>query len=178
MKAFLRVLLVIFIGGSLVRIFLIDSFSVSGDSMAPTIQDGDYVFISKLAYWRADPARGDIVVSTLPGHTSQHIIKRVIALPGERIQIAHDRVSLKNNREDQWTPLEEKYIHLAVSDEKQIKDLGITYINIDPKEYFAMGDNRMVSIDSRELGAINRWDIKGKVVFKISFKSGLKASFY
>ena len=123
--------------------------------MASTIQDGDYVFVNKLAYWSKKPQRGDVVVSSLHDNSYQHIIKRIVALPGERIKIEHSQVFLKKERIDEWTFLTENYLKSPDIEKNRIKDVGITYITIDPKEYFALGDNRMVSIDSRVLGSIN-----------------------
>jgi signal peptidase I len=142
--------------------------------MAPAISDGDYVFVNKLAYRDQKPQRGDVVVSAISGNSYQHIIKRIIALPGERIKVEHNQVFLKKERTDEWVFLTENYIELPQTDKNKIIDVGITYINIDPKEYFAMGDNRMVSIDSRELGAISERDIKGKAFLKFNFRNGFK----
>lgn len=159
MRVAFKIILVVFISAVLVRIFVLDSFIVQGDSMAPTILPGDYVFINKIAYRLKEPQHGDIVVAhpkAIP--SGAYIIKRVIALPGEIIDIAKDAITIKSSRENPGTILKEPYIASLGTPE-----IGINRINIDPYEYFVLGDNRYASIDSRELGSINSWDIKGKV---------------
>lgn len=159
------VLLIAFICTLLIRVFILEGFIVRGDSMAPTINSGDYVFINKLAYWGREPAREDIVVA-VPRAFPGKVIKRIIGLPGERFRIENNKVVISEGRTDPGIVLTE--IYLASSTTPAI---GTTLIQLDPEEYFALGDNRQVSIDSRELGPLDKWDIKGKVVGKIDFKS-------
>src|SRR3989338_8761558 len=103
MKRFFQVFIVVFITTALVRIFVIDSFFVSGDSMSPLLQDGDYIFINKLAY-RGDrePKRGDVVIVA---PEKRNIVKRIIALPYERILIERGAVRIKTSREDEGNEL-------------------------------------------------------------------------
>ncbi len=124
----LSIVIVVFICALFLRIFVIEGFVVSGDSMEPTIHSGEFVFINKVAYWWTEPAHGDIVV-VIPRIYPNKILKRVIGLPGERLN-----------------------------------GTTTSAIVLDPKEYYVMGDNRNVSIDSRELGPIDKWSIKGKVI--------------
>lgn len=121
----------LFIAVLFLRVFVVEGFFVNGDSMAPTILSGDYVFVNKLAYIFGEPERGDIVVARSRG--GERLLKRVMGLPYE------------------WFDVDGKTT------------------NVDPKEYFLVGDNREVSIDSRELGAIDDWDIAGRVFGGISF---------
>ena len=153
--------IVVVICAILIRVFVLDSFILKGDSMAPTLRNNDYIFVGKLSYRLHSPQREDIVVTSIPSNPSKKIIKRIIGLPGERISIAQGKITIKNSREDAGTALEESYLtNLLIP-----TDVGITNINLDPQEYFVLGDNRSISIDSRELGPINSWNIKGKVIF-------------
>ena len=136
-----------FIGAVILRTFVIEGFIVRGDSMHPAIESGDYVFVNKLAYLFSEPKRGDVIVA-IPRELPKKILKRIIGLPGERFQISGGVIMLKNERTDPE---------------------GATTIVLDPEEYYALGDNREVSIDSRELGLIDKWDIKGKVFGVFSF---------
>ena len=154
----LSVIIVVFVCALFLRIFVIEGFVVSGDSMEPTIHSGDFIFVNKLAYWFQNPARGDIVVTT-PRNMSIKIIKRIIGLPGDRLQIKNGQVYLESGRLDSGTPLNESYLESSTT-----PAVGTTLIQLDPEEYFAMGDNRQVSMDSRELGPIDLWSIKGKVI--------------
>jgi signal peptidase I len=152
------VLIISFVIALFLRIFIIEGFLVSGDSMDPTIHNGEFVFINKIAYWTNGPARGDIVVA-IPRIYPNKVLKRIIGLPGERFQIENNRVVIKDGRLDPGIILFEPYLESTSTPE-----VGTTLIQLDPQEYFAMGDNRLVSIDSRELGPIDKWEIKGKVI--------------
>ncbi|MEX2013867.1 MAG: signal peptidase I [Parcubacteria group bacterium] len=131
-KQIFYVFLVAFIFAAALRVFVIEGLIVKGDSMAPAILSGDYVFINKLAYIFKEPSRGDIVVA-IPRGESFKVIKRIAVLPGE-----------------------------SFSDDFNLSRL-------DPEEYFVLGDNSRVSIDSRELGFIDSWDIKGRtfLIFRL-----------
>lgn len=148
----------------LLRLFIFDVFIVKGDSMTPTIQDGDVVFINKTAYAFSTPKRGDIIV-VIPRELGKKILKRVIGLPGERVEILENRVVIKKDRTDIGEVLREEYLDLP-----DTPDVGKTVLNIDPREYFVLGDNRYMSIDSRELGPVDDWKIKGKVIFDFNFR--------
>ena len=159
----LSVLIVAFLATVLIRTFVMEGFIVLGDSMEPAINSGDYVFINKLAFTRSEPQRGDIVVAN-PRGDNKKLIKRIIGLPGERVSIESGKVVIRAGRLDEGEILAEAYLGRGQTS----STTGISLIKLDSKEYFALGDNRNVSIDSRELGPIDIWDIKGKVVAGIN----------
>lgn len=149
----------------ILRLFVFEAFFVRGDSMAPTLLSGDFVLVYKLAYvGDLEPERGDVVVA-IPRVLPQKVIKRVIGLPGEYFEILNQKITIKNLRTDEGVAIDEPYLEFPNTPE-----IGKTKTNIDPKEYFMLGDNRNVSIDSRELGMVDEWDIKGRVFGTISFK--------
>ncbi len=159
-----------FIIAVLVRVFVIDAFSVNGDSMAPTIKDKEYVIINRMAYLFGQPERGDIVV-TQPRNSYMKIIKRIAGVPGDRLEISDGVVVIKKNRDDSGQIV--KSIDFSEMDSymKQNTDLVDPKVyTVDPYEYFVMGDNRSVSIDSRRLGSTDAWSIKGKVFAKFTYK--------
>lgn len=161
------VFLVAFVAAALLRTFVVEGFIVRGDSMEPTIRSGDYIFVNKLGFAWQEPERGDIIVAKPRGEKFK-IIKRVIGLPGERLAIENGRIIIRKERLEQGAALQEAYLKIPLT-----PSIGITLIELDPGEYFALGDNRTVSIDSRELGPIDIWHIKGKVfgIFRLtSFK--------
>ena len=166
MKTVWQVILVVFILAVLTRLFIFDTFIVRGDSMAPSILPGDYILINKYTYRSHEPARGDIVVASPNDLNGAHLIKRIIAIPGETIDISKDQVVIRFSREDAGDVLQEPYIANI-----GMPEIGINHTNVDPFEYFVMGDNRYASIDSRELGSINSWDIKGKVILTFRWRS-------
>jgi signal peptidase I len=152
------ILLTAFLIALVIRMFVIEGFIVKGDSMHPAIDNGQYVIVNKLAYIWGEPKRGDVVVAVsrvLP----TKLLKRIVGLPGERFQIKDGEIILRDKRTDPGDVLNEGYL----SNPNILTD-GDNLIVLDKDEYFALGDNRAVSIDSRELGVIDKWDIKGKVV--------------
>lgn len=163
-KIFLILLITGFLA-LLIRTFLVEGFIVRGDSMSPTILSGDYVFVNKLAYVRGEPERGDVIVA-IPRGESFKVIKRVIVLPGERFSIEGGQVVIRNDRLDTGISLEEDYL---VGDLESMVE-GVQ-IKLDVEEYFVLGDNSSVSIDSRKLGFLDRWRIKGRVFGILRLKS-------
>lgn len=163
--------IVIAVGAIVIRAFVFEAFFVRGDSMDPTIQQWDYVLVNKLAYSdfgrgaSTGPQRGDIVVA-IPRVLPTRVVKRIIGLPGERFSIENNKIIIRNERGEEGTILDESYITSSYTPE-----IGKTKTTIDPNEFFVLGDNREASIDSRELGMIDAWDIRGKVVGVIRFKS-------
>lgn len=121
---------------------------VHGTSMNPTLQDGDYLLVSKQAYTFDEPERGEIIIFPV-GEDNKLYIKRVIGLPG-------DVITIKNG---------EVYINGKVDAQNYTLD-GYTSGNIDELvvpdgEVFVLGDNRLNSIDSREIGTQEIEDVKG-----------------
>jgi signal peptidase I len=145
----------------LVRTFVLAHFVVDGTSMSTTLHDGDRVFVNKLSYRLHDPHRGDVVVlHEINGTTDRDLIKRVIALPGETIEMRNCDVTINGRH------LDEPYLDPQVVTPGNCGgDLSPTLV---PKNHvFVMGDNRAGSLDSRNLGPIAEKDLVGRafVVF-------------
>jgi signal peptidase I len=122
---------------------------VTGKSMEPTYRDGRVNFINRLAYRRAEPRRGDVVA--LQAEDSHLILlKRIVGLPGERIGVRRGRIFINGQI------LEEKYM-----DRFRSVPFATGEIVLGEHEYFAIGDNRRVSV----FGVVERRDIVGKVLF-------------
>lgn len=129
----------------LIRTFIVTPIIVDGDSMSPTLTDGEMMLLNKLG----SIERNDIVVIN---NEEGYIIKRVIALPGESIE-CRDGVIYIND---------EKYNDNFAS---KTDDFVKQFLNDD--EYFVMGDNRFVSMDSRIFGAVTKEEILGTTNFVI-----------
>ncbi len=169
-KQIFQVFLTIAITVVIIRTFFIDSFIVKGDSMAPTILSGDYVFVDKFSRHFMAFKREDIIV-VKPRSVSSRIIKRIIGLPEERIEIMGNKILVKNGRQDQGKTLSEEYLNLlALPAGLATSTIGLDRIQLDLKEYFVLGDNRYVSIDSRELGPVDEWNIEGRVFLVLKSK--------
>ncbi len=137
-----------------IMIFLYQPVKVEGTSMNPLLSDQERIFINKFIYRFEPIERGDVVVFWYPLDRSKSFIKRVVALPGETIEIRAGNVYV-NGRE-----LPDQYVPSTYLD-------GSNYAvkRIPPGEYFVMGDHRDSSNDSRVFGSVPRSFIYGKAVF-------------
>jgi signal peptidase I len=145
-----------------VRYFLIQPFYVKGASMEPNFHDHEYLIIDEISYRFKEPSRGDIVVFRYPRNPQEYFIKRIIALPGEKIQIKDGQVIIYNDIKINGAVLEEDYL------EEGTKTYGLTdnIITLSENEYYVLGDNRNASKDSRSFGAVNESFIIGKVLLR------------
>lgn len=141
----------------IVRHYLVQPFLVSGESMVPNFQNGDYLLIDELTYRLRAPERGEILVFKFPGNESTYFIKRIIGLPGERLRIENNKITVYNQSHPNGVVLNEDYLPKNdITSDTQDVTLG-------KDEYFMMGDNRPASYDSRRWGPLPRKDIIGLV---------------
>lgn len=138
-----------------VRHFLVQPFLVSGASMVPNFQNGDYIMVDELTYRVREPQRGEVVVFRAPTDPSTFFIKRIIGLPGERVVLADNKVTIYNDAHKDGFILDESYLPKTISTQ------GSTDTTLKDKEYFVMGDNRPYSYDSRSWGVLPREDVVG-----------------
>jgi signal peptidase I len=135
--------------------FIIRATQVSGTSMEPTLLNGERYLLNHVVTYHGEYHPGDIVVLQLPGEAFLSV-KRIIALPGELIQVSDGRVVINGRG------LAEPYL------DGGMRTLSRTLSNgryrVASNSYFVMGDNREVSIDSRNFGAMDRDWIRGRVV--------------
>jgi signal peptidase I len=152
------IVLALVVGGILS--FTIRPTLVSGSSMAPTLNDRNYLIIDKVPYRFGLPDRGDIIVfktklKTVEG-APKDLIKRVVAVPGDRIDILEGKVFINDQQ------LHESY----VLDEFTDGDVSLT---VPENKVFVLGDNRDISMDSRsnEVGLIDYDNIRGKIFIRV-----------
>ena len=131
-----------------IRIFIATPVKVDGDSMYNTLNDNDIVLLSKLS----SIDRFDIIVLK-ENDNNATIIKRVIGMPGDKVKIRNNKIYINNKI------IEDEYAYGETSDYDEI--------TLGDDEYFVLGDNRLISKDSRYFGAIKKSDIKGKAVFRL-----------
>jgi signal peptidase I len=123
---------------------------VDGTSMVPTLQNGEYILINRLAYQIGEPERGDIIVFSYPDENGQDLIKRVIGLPGDTVKIENGVVTINGK------VLQEPYIaQPPVYTGEWIVPNG---------SLFVLGDNRNDSRDSHQWGLLPEENIIGKSV--------------
>lgn len=145
-----------------IRYFLFQPFIVSGASMAPSFETGDYLIIDEISYRFSDPQRGDVVVFSadfLPNYKGQRFIKRIIGLPGETVNVSNGKVEII--KDGKTEVLDENYLL------ENIKTYPEKNITLGPNEYFVLGDNRDYSYDSRMWGVLDRSNIVGKAVLRL-----------
>ena len=139
-----------------VILFLYQPVKVEGTSMMPTLDDQERIFINKFVYRLhfGHIDRGDTVVFWYPGDPTKSYIKRVIGIPGDRVEV--DRGTVVVNGQ----PLVEDYVPPEYRDTSEMP-----VRLVPPEEYFVLGDHRSSSNDSRSWGMVPRRYIYGKAVF-------------
>ncbi len=147
------------VGGALVvalviRAFFLAAFYIPSESMVPTLEKGDRVLVNKLSYKLHDVHRGDVVVFERPPNEPDNgikdLIKRVVALPGETVEVRDCKVLINGNA------LEEPYV------KQWTRTCTFAPKTIGDNEVFVMGDNRDDSQDSRFFGPISQDLIVGR----------------
>jgi signal peptidase I len=156
-----------------IRTFVVQAFKIPSGSMLPTLQIGDHLLVNKFIYGIRmpftgmslipikDPKHGDVIVFRYPRDRSIDYIKRVVGVPGDRIQVKNKQLYLNDKK------AEDRYAHFTTS--------HIQPHNVSPKDnfgpitvpegkYFVMGDNRDNSSDSRFWGYVDDSDVRGKAM--------------
>lgn len=142
----------------IVRSFIAQPFLVSGSSMEPSFNNGNYLLVDEFTYNLRNPERGEVVVFKYPKDPNTYFIKRIIGLPGETVRIKDGQVEILSGTKIQ--DLQEQYISEKSNTGDFEKKLG-------PDEYFVMGDNRNFSFDSRSWGPLPKEDLIGVVRFRL-----------
>ncbi|MCL5733335.1 MAG: signal peptidase I [Patescibacteria group bacterium] len=144
-----------------IRSFLVQPFIVSGDSMDPNFQNGNYLLVDEMTYRFRAPERGEVIVFHYPEDPSIYFIKRIIGLPGEKVVIKNDEVTIYNTSNPQGFVLSESYLP------KSVITSGDETFNLSQTQYLVLGDNRQFSYDSREWGLLNKSLIVGLVRLRL-----------
>lgn len=139
--------------------FVLINAKIPSGSMENTIKEGDRLIGNRLAYIKADPKRGDIVIFKFPDDESQNYVKRVIGLPGETVRVEAGKVYINNSKE----PLKENYLK-----EKWTVETGPFLFQVPKDCYLVMGDNRNNSYDARYW--TNTYVKKDKILGKAGFR--------
>ncbi len=191
-KAFFPVILIVFV----LRSFIAEPFRIPSGSMLPTLKIGDFILVNKFSYGIrfpvinekvvsvSDPERGDIMVFRFPHDPKMHFVKRVVGLPGDKIEYKADKLYINDKLMPQKA--EGKYDfrngasrNLTLNKYKESLDKVQHDILIDPRrnnsqemkievpagQYFVMGDNRNYSNDSRYWGFVPDKNVVGKAFF-------------
>ncbi len=178
----------------LLRLVAYQPFNIPSTSNEPSMMLGDYIFVSKLAYRFGDPERGDIAVFKYPADTNIDYVKRVVGLPGDRIQMKDGVVYLNGKPlpQEELAPLNLSYNAGPMTLYRETLPDGRSYVignmtdvgSVDNTaeylvpagHYFALGDNRDNSQDSRFLdlvGYIPRANFVGRYAFRFWNSAGI-----
>jgi len=142
-----------------IREYVFQPFFVRGESMEPNFHNYDYLIVDELSYHFRPPKRGEVIVFRNPYNPSQRFIKRVVGLPGEKIEIQNGKIKIEKNGKSFY--LEEPYLP------KNFQTSGQISVQIKQNQFFVLGDNRSASYDSRYFGPIERREIIGRVVLRL-----------
>ncbi len=132
----------------LIRV-VIQNFRIEGQSMEPNFHDGQFLIVNKFAYQFEKPQRGDVVVFRYPPNPARDFIKRIIALPGDRVMVAHGRVMVNSQWLDEPYPL-------------NTGTYSFPEAVVGESELFVLGDNRNNSSDSHSWGMLPYENLIGK----------------
>lgn len=154
----LKTVAIAFVIMLLLNIFVFNLSMVKGQSMEPTLEEQERLFVDKIVYWFTPPHAGDVVVLRDPStgpDKKPFLVKRVIAVPGQTVEIRGSELLVDGQ------PQSEPYTDTA------IEDSNLAPVTLGKDEYFVMGDNRHAgqSKDSRYFGNVNKKDIVGRAEF-------------
>lgn len=163
-----------------IRMFLFQPFFVKGISMETNFYDGEYLIINELGFKETkisiagkelftvenfrDFNRGDVVVFHYPNNPKDFFIKRLIGLPGEKIEIKSNRIKIYNNEFPDGFILDES--DYLTENFQSTNCEGKCVFELEEEEYFVLGDNRSHSSDSRSWGKLEQSFVVGRVLLR------------
>lgn len=159
-----RFTIVVVLVGLLLTNYVIQRNTVQGDSMFPTLLDGDELLVEKVSRYFGAIHRGDIITVNTKGVDAispNNVIKRVVGLPGEEVEIKDGKVYINGKQ------LDEPYLKANVITNGDIRHPENLRLKLGENEYYCLGDNRPNSKDSRVFGPIPRQNILGHSVVRI-----------
>jgi signal peptidase I len=142
-----------------IRLFVAEPFVVSGNSMVPTFENGDYLIVDKISYELGNIKRNDVAVFRYPNDPTKFFIKRIIGLPNETVDIKGSEVTITNGESRESFTLDQPFVKNPANNN--------THLELKNDEYFVMGDNRSASSDSRYWGAVKKKFLQGKAFLRL-----------
>ena len=142
-----------------IRLFVAEPFVVSGNSMVPIFENGDYLIVDKISYELGNIKRNDVAVFRYPNDPAKFFIKRIIGLPNETVDIKGSEVTITNGESRESFTLDQPFVKNPANNN--------THLELKNDEYFVMGDNRSASSDSRYWGAVKKKFLQGKAFLRL-----------
>ena len=133
----------------LIHVFVLQVSIVRGSSMEPCLHDGDRLVVDRVSYSVAEVQRGDVVVLRNPRNQAIDFVKRVVALPGDRVAMRDGTLIVHGEVNDQYG---------CIHDHDDLRSF-----TVPDDHFFVLGDNRPVSCDSRDFGLVEKDLLKGRV---------------
>lgn len=173
-RELLRFALIVLVIVIPIRVLVAEPFVVSGASMVPAFQNGNYLIVDQLSYKLDNPKREDVVIFRYPldpknnlernfikrfFDPGKYFIKRIIGLPNEIVDIKGSVVTIINEKHPEGFALDEPYVKNTANND--------THLKLKADEYFVMGDNRSGSSDSRYWGPVKREFLTGKAFLRL-----------
>jgi signal peptidase I len=148
-------------------LFVARIHEVNGNSMLPNFHNGEFVLTDQLTHRFRHPQRGEIIIFKAPPQPKKEYIKRVIGLPGEKIKIQNNRITIFNKDHPDGFILEEGYLAPGTITEGKTEITTNTLFTVPEGQYIVMGDNRTASSDSRQWGGVPEGMIVGRAIIRI-----------
>ncbi len=145
----------------ILRTYVIQAFKIPSGSMIPTLKVGDKLFVNKYVYRFEEPQRGDIIVFKFPSDPKKDFIKRLVAKPGDTIEIREGHLVVNGETQEASTPFAQFYYY----NHGPYGDPGQKII-VPPDSYYVLGDNSANSTDSRFWGFVPKKNLLGKAIFR------------
>ncbi len=163
-REYLETAFIAVVAAVLLRIFVVSAYRVNSGSMADSLLEGDYIFVNKLAYEYGGktPQTDDIIVFKYPNNPDKDYIKRVVALPGQVVQVA-DKVVYVDGAIAPFPEGAKNIDKKSIPGDLSFRD-NFGPFTVPAGEFFVLGDNRDDSRDSRFWGTVPQANIMGKAV--------------
>jgi len=142
-----------------IRVYVAQPYIVSGNSMYPTFESGDYLIVDQLSYRLNEPTYGDVVIFRYPQDPSKFFIKRIIGKPNDVIEFVNGALTIVNTEHPDGIAFDDPYANLLSRETKTV--------TLKEKEYYVLGDNRIASLDSRAWGPLPENLITGRVLARL-----------
>jgi signal peptidase I len=157
MKEWVEPIVIAVILALIIRTFIVQAFKIPTGSMRMTLMEGDRILVSKFIYKFKEPKRGDVIVFVSPEDKKKDFIKRLIGLPGEKVEISNGTILINGKAVDSDSVMRERYYYNRgdFGRENQI-------IQIPDDAYYVLGDNSISSRDSRYWGFMPKKYLIGK----------------